>query len=90
MAGDGAVYAEHEDVVAQDLEVVARVIARGEAFVVEHGLASVGGHLQVATKAGGCPRGVARVAGHGGIGMGETGVVPGHLLRVCDGAVFGD
>ncbi len=87
MAGDGAVDAEHVDVVAKDLKIVAGVVARGEAFIVEHGLARVGGHLQVAAEAGGRPGGVAGVAGHRGIGVGEMLVVLRHLLR--DGAVLG-
>ena len=81
MAGDGAVDAEHVDVVAKNLKVVAGVIARGEAFVVEHGLARVGGHLQMAAEAGGRPGRVAGVAGHRGVGVGEVLVVLRHLLR---------
>ena len=55
MSGDGAVDAQHINVVAQDLEIVAGVVARHEAFVVEHGAFRVGGHLQVAAETGGRP-----------------------------------
>ena len=87
MAGDGAVDAEHVDVVAKDLKIVAGVVARGEPFVVEHGLARVGGHLQMAAEAGGRPGRVAGVASHRRVGVGEMFVVLRHLLR--DGAVCG-
>ena len=71
MAGDGAVDAEHINVIAKNLEVVAGVVLREQAFVVQHGLASIGGHLQMAAKAGGRPGRVAGVAGHAGVGVGE-------------------
>ena len=88
IAGDGAVDAEHVDVVAQDLEVVAGVIAGEQALVVEHGAAGVGGHLQMAAEAGGGPGSVAGVAGHAAVAVGEVGVVLGH--GGIDVAVFGD
>ena len=79
VAGDSAVDAEHVDVVAKDLKVVTGVIARGEAFVVKHGLARVSCHLQMTAEAGGRPGGVAGIASHGGIGVGEVLVVLWHL-----------
>ena len=71
MAGDGAVDTEHINVVAEDLKVVAGVVARGASFVVQHGAFGIGCHLQVATKAGRRPRGVACVAGHRVVGVRE-------------------
>ena len=56
VAGDGAVDAEHVDVVAQHHEVVVGVVARGLAFVVQHGGLLVGGHGEMAAEAGGGPR----------------------------------
>src|SRR5580700_6503226 len=79
MAGDSAVDAEHVDVVAKDLKIVAGIVARGKAFVVKHGLAGVGRHLQMTAEAGGCPRRVAGVASHGGIGVREMFVVLRHF-----------
>ena len=81
MAGDGAVDAEHVNVVAKNLEIVAGVIFREQAFVVEHGLAGVGGHLQMAAEASGRPGGVAGIAGHAAVGVGERSVVARHLRR---------
>ena len=77
MAADGSVDAEHVDVIAQHLEVVAGVVARREAFVVQHGAANVGGHLQVATETSWRPGGVAGVAGHAGVSMGERFLISG-------------
>ena len=71
MARDGAVDAEHEAVVAQDLEVVGGPVARDQAFVVEHGLALVGRHREMAAVAIRRPGGVAGVAGHLAVGMRE-------------------
>ncbi len=88
MAGDGAVNAEHVDVVAQNLKVVAGVIAGEQSFVVQHGAAGVGGHLQMAAEAGGRPGSVAGVAGHAAVAVREVGVVLGH--GGIDVAVFGD
>src|SRR6476646_6673225 len=79
VAGDSAINTEHVDVVAKDLKIVAGVIARGEAFVVKHGLARVCCHLQMTAEAGGSPGGVAGVTGHRGIGVGEVLVVFWHL-----------
>src|ERR1700675_1171254 len=81
MAGDRAVAPEQGDVVAKALKIVAGVVAGGKAFVVKHGLAGVGRHLQMTAEAGGCPRRVAGVASHGGIGVGEMFVVLRHLRR---------
>ena len=64
VSGDGAIDAEEIGVVAEDLKIVGGVIARGQTFVVEHGAAGVGGHLQMATEAGGSPGRVAGIAGH--------------------------
>ena len=51
MAGYGAVDTEHEAVVAKDLEIVSRPVARQEAFVVEHRLALIGHHREMAAEA---------------------------------------
>ena len=75
VAGDRAVHAEHVDVVAKNLKIVAGVIARGEAFVVQHVALGVAGHLQMAAKAGGSPGSVAGIAGHGTVGVGEHAFV---------------
>src|SRR4051812_10995889 len=69
--GDGAINAEHVDVVAQDLEVVRGPVARSEAFVVQHRHLLVRGHGKVATEAARCPRAVAGDAGHARIGVSE-------------------
>src|SRR5581483_7190269 len=88
VAGYRAVHAKHENVVAQDLKIVAGVVARGEALVVEHRLASVCGHLEVAAEAGWSPGGVTGVAGHGGVGVREDGIVFGGACG--EGTGFGD
>ena len=85
--GDRAVDAQHIYVVAEDLKIVAGVVAGDGAFVVEHGAADVGGHLEMATETGGSPRGVAGVAGHRVVGVREVGVVLWHLG--LHDAVFG-
>src|SRR5687767_3125026 len=64
VAGDGAIAAEEEGIVAQDLEVVGRPVARLEPFVVEHGGLAIGAERQMAPKARRRPRRVARVARH--------------------------
>src|SRR5882724_11318096 len=71
VAGDRAIHAKHIYVVAQNLEVVTGVVLCEQAFVVQHGLARVGGHLRVAAETGGRPRSMAGVAGHAAIGVGE-------------------
>ena len=55
MARDSAGDPEHLDVVAKDLKIVAGVVARQKAFVVEHGLPRVGRHLKMTPKPGGRP-----------------------------------
>src|ERR1700735_662812 len=64
MAGDGAVNAEHEAIVAQNLKIVGGPIAREETFVVQHRLALIGGHREMAAETIGRPGGVAGVAKH--------------------------
>ena len=81
MAGDGAVDAEHVNVVAKNLEIVAGVVLREQTFVVQHGLAGVGGHLQMAAETGGCPGSVAGIAGHAAVGMRERSVAARQLRR---------
>ena len=71
MAGDRAVDAQHEAIVAQDLKIVRGPIAREQAFVVQHGLALIGRHGEMAAKTIGRPRGMAGVAGHAAIGVRE-------------------
>ncbi|MCG3162585.1 MAG: hypothetical protein JMDDDDMK_03878 [Acidobacteria bacterium] len=72
MAGDRAVFAEHEDVVAKGLEVVLRVISQTLfAFVVQHRLFLVRGHRQMAAETTRRPRSVAGVTGHVAVGVRE-------------------
>ena len=52
MAGYGAVDAEHKAVVAKHLEIVSRPVAREQAFVVQHGLALVRHHREMALGVG--------------------------------------
>ena len=49
--GNSAIDAEHVNVVAQNLKVVAGVIPGGETFVMQHTAFCVGGHLQMAPEA---------------------------------------
>src|SRR5216683_2854693 len=81
MTGDRPIHAEHIDVIAKNLKVVAGVIFRDQAFIVQHGLARVSGHLQMAAEAGWRPRSMAGVAGHAAVGMRERRVVARHLQR---------
>ena len=71
IAGHRAVDSQRVDVVAQDLEIVGSPVARGEAFVVQHGHALVRRHREMAAVAGRRPGGVAGVAGHLAVGVRE-------------------
>ena len=84
---NGAIDPEHVKVIAQNLEVVARVISREQAFIVQHRTAGVGGHLQMTAKTSWHPRGVAGVASHFVVGVSERSIVRGRLRR--NGPVFG-
>jgi len=53
---------------------------------VQHELARVGGHLQMAAEAGGRPGSVTGIAGHAAVGVDERGIVARHL-RIRD-AIF--
>ncbi len=78
MLGHRAVDAQHVNVVAQHFEIVGGVIARGQAFVVQHGRLAIGRHGKMAAEATGGPGSVARVAGHAVVGMRQLGLVAGH------------
>lgn len=72
MAGNRAIHAEHENIVAQNLEIVTRVVTGGQAFVMQHRLAGIRGHLEMTAKTRGRPRSVAGVARHRRIRVCET------------------
>jgi hypothetical protein len=88
MLGHWVVHAQYVNVVAQHLKVVGGVITREQSFVVQHRTAGIGGHLQVAAKTGRRPGGMACVAGHAAVAMGQMRVVFGHLR--IDRAIFID
>jgi hypothetical protein len=75
MSRHGAVFGEHENVVAQDLEVISRVVARLVALVVAVGHLAVRLHREVAAEATRHPRRVAGEAGHLAVGVREFLVV---------------
>src|SRR6266851_275292 len=64
ITGDGAVDAEHVDVVAQNLEVVGGPILGGQPLVMQHRHLLVCGHLEMTAKAGRDPCGVTAKASH--------------------------
>src|SRR5256885_10536625 len=71
MSGHSAIAAQHEDVVAEDLKVVLREVARVTAFVVTIGHLAVCLHRQVTTKTTRHPRRMTSDAGHIVIAMRE-------------------
>src|SRR6266700_7214926 len=73
------VYTQSVHIVAQNLEVVGRPVARCEAFVVQHGFALVGRHGEVAAVAGRRPGRVAGVAGHLAVLVREFGRISGNV-----------
>src|SRR5260370_21649697 len=79
MTGYRAVDAEHINIIAQNLKIVAGVILCEESFVVQHGLARVSGHLQMAAEAWRRPGSVAGIASHAAVRMRERHVVVRHL-----------
>ena len=79
MARDRAVFAQHEDVVAQHLEVVGRVVARGLALEVAVRHLGVGAHREVAAEAARHPRRVAGVARHRLVRVRELALVRRHV-----------
>ena len=81
-----AVHTKHENVVAQNLKVVACVVPREETLVVQHRGACVRRHLQVAAEAGRRPGSVAGVAGHFGVAVGKLRVVG--LYLALDDPIF--
>src|SRR6185295_1434820 len=58
VSGDGSVDSQHVQVITQNLKVIRGIVSGGQSFVMQHGHALVGGHLQVAAKTGGQPGGV--------------------------------
>src|SRR5580765_3543942 len=85
MAGYRAVHAEHINVVAKNLKVVAGVVASGRAFVMQHGPLDVGGHLQVAAEASWRPRSVAGITGHRAVRVCEERSVDRYAREQCAG-----
>ena len=79
MAGHRAIDSEHETVVAQYLKIVAGPVARGQAFVVQHGLALVGHHRKMAAETIRGPGGVAGITGHAAVGVRQLRRVGGHV-----------
>src|SRR5579871_6021244 len=77
VSGDGAIDTQHVNVVAEDFEIVGRIIAGVESFVVEHFGFAIGGHGEMAAETAGGPGGMAGVAGHARVGVGEFGIVIG-------------
>ena len=78
MASDGAVDSQHIDVIAQDLEVVGRPVARGDALVVKHGHLAIGSHFQMAPEARWDPGRVATVTSHSLVAVGQGALVTIH------------
>src|SRR2546428_3117225 len=71
MLHHGRIDGQHEDVVADRLEVVRGPVALRVAFEVEHRLATVGSHRQVAAEAAGDPGRVAALTRHPRVGVRE-------------------
>ena len=86
VAGHRAVDAEHEDIVAQHLEVIRRPVPRRRAFVVQHRPLLVRGLRQMAAEAARHPRRVAGVAGHSRVGVRQAarrvGAAPAHAVAL--------
>ena len=64
VAGNGAIDAKHVDVIAQHHEVVGRVVARQQSFIVQHRHSLIGAHRKVTSEATRGPGGVAALAAH--------------------------
>ena len=79
MSGDRPVDSQHEAIVAQDLKIVARPVARHQAFVVQHGLALISRHREMTSKTIRRPRRMAGVTGHATIGMRELRGINGNV-----------
>src|SRR5258708_20142279 len=73
MTSHRAVDTQHINVVAQNLKVVAGVILCEESFVVQHGLARISSHLQMAAEASGRPRGMAGITSNAAVRIVEGG-----------------
>src|SRR5437879_8361655 len=71
MLHHGRIDGQHEDVVADRLEVVRGPVALRVALEVEHRLATVGSHRQVAAEAAGDPGCVAALTRHARVGVRE-------------------
>src|SRR2546427_11458354 len=71
MLHHGRIDGQHEAVVADRLEVVRGPVALRVAFEVEHRLATVGSHRQVAAEAAGDPGRVAALPRHPRVGVRE-------------------
>src|SRR5260370_5774330 len=86
ITGDGAVDAEHVDVVAQNVEVVGGPILGGQPLVMQHRHLLVCGHLKMTGKAGRDPCGVIAYASHREIVMCERT----YIVAAPGGAVLLD